>query len=55
MENEGKHLIRVVYKSGYTHDFWVHEFEIDSYKNFGNDVVVYSEYPEDMKEDSNIE
>lgn len=29
MENENKYLVRIVYKSGYTHDFWVYEFEID--------------------------
>lgn len=29
MENKDKFLIRIVYKSGYTHDFWVYEFEID--------------------------
>lgn len=29
MENKDKYLVRIVYKSGYTHDFWVYEFKID--------------------------
>lgn len=28
MENKNKYLVRIVYKSGYTHDFWVYEFEV---------------------------
>lgn len=34
MENEYKYLVRIVYKSGYTHDFWVYEFEVsgDNFK-----------------------
>lgn len=28
MEKKDKFLVRIVYKSGYTHDFWVYSFDV---------------------------
>lgn len=28
MEKKDTFLVRIVYKSGYTHDFWVYSFEV---------------------------
>ena len=28
MEKKDKFLVRIVYKSGYTHDFWVYSFSV---------------------------
>lgn len=32
MKKKDKFLVRIVYKSGYTHDFWVYEFEVQDGK-----------------------